>query len=102
MVRLLVAISMITRMSPGAARVKELATIEGVRDNQLIGYGLGVGVAGTGGKGQTGVAVSPSAIQVSNTASVIVTATLPPFGQPGTRLDVTAAAIGDAKNLQGG
>jgi flagellar P-ring protein precursor FlgI len=116
MVRLLVAVSMITRMSPGAARVKELATIEGVRDNQLIGYGLVVGLAGTGDKRQTvfaaqslanllqrmGVSVAPSAIQVSNTASVIVTATLPPFGQPGTRLDVTAAAIGDAKNLQGG
>ena len=116
MVRILIAISMIARMSPGAARVKELATIEGVRDNQLIGYGLVVGLAGTGDKRQTvfaaqslanllqrmGVAISPSAIQVSNTASVIVTATLPPFGQPGTRLDVTAAAIGDAKNLQGG
>ena len=49
-----------------------------------------------------GVSVSPTAIQVSNVAAVMLTATLPPFGQPGARLDVTAAAIGDAKNLQGG
>jgi flagellar P-ring protein precursor FlgI len=101
---------------PGATRVKELASIEGVRDNQLIGYGLVVGLAGTGDRRQTvfsaqsltnllqrmGVSVSPAAIQVSNTAAVMLTATLPPFGQPGARLDVTAAAIGDAKNLQGG
>ncbi len=100
----------------GATRVKELASIEGVRDNQLIGYGLVVGLAGTGDRRQTvfsaqslanllqrmGVSVSPSAIQVSNTAAVMLTATLPPFAQPGARLDVTAAAIGDAKNLQGG
>ena len=100
----------------GATRVKELASIEGVRDNQLIGYGLVVGLAGTGDRRQTvfsaqslanllqrmGVSVSPTAIQVSNTAAVMLTATLPPFAQPGVRLDVTAAAIGDAKNLQGG
>src|SRR5258707_2485154 len=100
----------------GATRVKELAWIEGVGDTQLIGYGLVVGLAGTGDRRQTifsaqsltnllqrmGVFVSPAAIQVSNTAAVMLTATLPPFGQPGARLDVTAAAIGDAKNLQGG
>jgi flagellar P-ring protein FlgI len=99
-----------------AARVKELASIEGVRDNQLIGYGLIVGLAGTGDRRQTvfsaqsltnmlqrmGVTVSPTAIQVSNMAAVMLTATLPPYAQPGARLDVTAAAIGDAKNLQGG
>src|SRR4051812_17740425 len=103
-------------LAPGEARVKELASIEGVRDNQLIGYGLVVGLAGTGDRRQTvfsaqsltnllqrmGVSVSPTAIQVSNTAAVMLTATLPPFAQPGARLDVTAAAIGDAKNLQGG
>jgi len=90
--------------------------IEGVRQNQLIGYGLVVGLAGTGDKQTTvfsnqsltnmlarmGVAVSPTAILVKNTASVMVTATLPPFAQPGTRIDVTVAAIGDAPNLQGG
>ncbi len=99
-----------------AARLKDLITVEGVRDNQLTGYGLVVGLAGTGDRRQTvfsaqsltnllermGVTVSPTAIQVKNTAAVLVTATLPPYAQPGTRIDVTAAAIGDAPNLQGG
>jgi len=99
-----------------AARLKDVASWEGVRDNQLIGYGLVVGLAGTGDKRQTvfsaqsltnmlermGVTVNPNAIQVKNTAAVMVTATLPPYGQPGLRLDVHAAAIGDASNLQGG
>jgi flagellar P-ring protein precursor FlgI len=99
-----------------AVRVKELASVEGVRDNQLIGYGLVVGLAGTGDRRQTvfsaqtlanilermGVSVNPGAIQVSNTAAVMITATLPPFAQPGTRIDLTASALGDAKSLQGG
>ena len=99
-----------------AARLKELAAIEGVRENQLVGYGLVVGLAGTGDRQQTvfsaqslanllqrmGVAVSPTAIRVNNTAAVMLMATLPPYAQPGTRIDVTAAAIGDAANLQGG
>jgi len=99
-----------------ATRLKELAAVEGVRDNQLIGYGLVVGLAGTGDRSQTvfsvqsltnllermGVSVSPTAIRVNNTAAVMITATLPPFAQPGSRIDVTAAAIGDASNLQGG
>ena len=99
-----------------AARLKDIVAIEGVRDNQLIGYGIVVGLAGTGDRRQTmfsaqsltnmlermGVSVSPTAIRVNNTASVMVTATLPAFAQPGTKLDVTAAAIGDSSNLQGG
>lgn len=102
--------------APMGTRLKDLVSIEGVRDNQLIGYGLVVGLNGTGDKRQTvfstqslanllarmGVAVTPSAIQVRNTAAVLVTATLPPFSQPGTRIDISAAAIGDATNLQGG
>jgi len=102
--------------SEAATRLKELAALEGVRENQLIGYGLVVGLAGTGDRRQTvfsaqsltnllermGVSVPPTAIRVNNTAAVIVTATLPPFAQTGTRIDVTAAAIGDASNLQGG
>ncbi|MGA3025218.1 MAG: flagellar basal body P-ring protein FlgI [Bryobacteraceae bacterium] len=97
-------------------KIGDLASLEGVRDNQLLGYGLVVGLNGTGDKVTTvfsaqtltnllsrmGVTVQPSAIQVKNTAAVIVTATLPPFGQPGARLDVTVAAVGDASNLQGG
>lgn len=99
-----------------AARLKDLAGIEGVRDNQLIGYGLVVGLAGTGDRQMTlfspqslanmlermGVTVPGATLIVKNTAAVIVTATLPPFAQPGVRLDATAAAIGDATNLQGG
>ncbi len=113
----LLALLLLTAMAaPGAARLKELASLEGVRDNQLMGYGVVVGLAGTGDKRQTvfsaqaltnvlrrmGVTVNPTAILVRNMAAVMVTATLPPFGQPGTRIDVTAAAIGDATNLQGG
>src|SRR2546426_12298043 len=99
-----------------AARLKELVTFEGMRDNQLIGYGRVVGLAATGDRKQTvfsaqslasmlermGVSVSPTAMRVNNTAAVMVTATLPAFAQPGTHIDVTAAAIGDAASLQGG
>jgi flagellar P-ring protein precursor FlgI len=98
------------------ARLKDLVDVEGVRDNQLIGYGLVVGLAGTGDKQQTifsyqslanmlermGVIVSPSAMLVKNTAAVMVTANLPAFSQPGAKIDTTVAAIGDAANLQGG
>jgi flagellar P-ring protein precursor FlgI len=99
-----------------AARLKDLVAVEGVRDNQLIGYGMVVGLAGSGDRQQTvfsnqsltnllqrmGVSVSPTAIRVKNTASVMVTATLPPFAQPGLHIDSTVAAIGDCSNLQGG
>lgn len=102
--------------TPGGPRVGELTSVEGVRDNQLLGYGLVVGLNGTGDKRQTvfsaqslanflermGISVPATAFQVRNTAAVLVTATLPPFAQPGTRLDATVAAIGDASNLQGG
>jgi flagellar P-ring protein precursor FlgI len=102
--------------APSATRLKDLAGIEGVRDNQLIGYGLVVGLAGKGDTQQTvfspqslanmlermGISVPGATIRVKDTAAVMLTATLPPFAQPGTRLDVTAAAIGDAGNLQGG
>jgi len=97
-------------------RLKELVSLEGVRDNQLVGYGLVVGLFGTGDKQQTlfttqslanilqqmGVTVPPAQILVRNTAAALVTATLPPFAQPGTRIDATVAAIGDATSLRGG
>ncbi len=100
----------------GRARLKELVSIEGVRDNQLIGYGLVVGLNGTGDKRQTffsaqtlanmlerlGVQVPAQALLVRNMAAVMVTANLPPFAQPGTRIDVTVSALGDSSNLQGG
>lgn len=102
--------------SGGATRLKDLVSLEGVRDNPLIGYGLVVGLNGTGDKRQTvfsaqsltnllarmGVTVAPTAILVRNMAAVLVTADLPPFGQPGARVDITVSAIGDSSNLQGG
>src|SRR5579872_6475013 len=105
-----------THAAQAAARLKELASLEGVRDNQLLGYGLVVGLKGTGDRQQTvfsvqsltnmlqqmGVSAPAAAIRVQNTAAVMVTATLPPFAQPGSKIDVTVAAIGDASNLQGG
>ena len=105
-----------TEETPAVTRLKDLVTLEGVRDNQLLGYGLVVGLAGTGDRQQTmfstrslanllqrmGVVVDPTAIQVKNTAAVMVTATLPPFAQPGMRIDVTTSSMGDAQNLQGG
>jgi flagellar P-ring protein precursor FlgI len=97
-------------------RLKDLVSIEGVRDNQLVGYGIVVGLNGTGDSRQTvfsaqsltnllqrmGVVVSPTLILVRNTAATIVTADLPPFAQPGTRIDISVGAVGDSTNLQGG
>src|ERR1700675_2272570 len=103
MKRILLLCLLLNFESAGSAasgtRLKELVSLEGVRDNQLMGYGLVVGLAGTGDRRQTvfsaqsltnllermGVSVSPTAIQVSNVAAVMITATLPPFGQPGGR-----------------
>ena len=104
------------------ARVKDVATIEGIRDNQLVGYGLVVGLRGTGDSSQTvfpaqtlisalermGVTVpqtgsnSASNMQVKNMAAVFVVATLPPFSRPGDRVDITASSAGDARSLEGG
>ncbi len=112
----LLVTSFSAQSAPAAARLKELVSLEGMRDNQLIGYGLVVGLKGTGDTKQTifsaqslanmlqrmGVTINPTQITVKDTAAVMVTGTLPPFAQPGTRIDVTAAAVGDAQNLQGG
>jgi flagellar P-ring protein FlgI len=105
-----------TPVDTSTARLKELVSIEGVRDNQLIGYGLVVGLNSTGDHQTTyfsaqslanmlqqmGVSVNPGQLLVKDTAAVMVTATLPAFAQPGMHIDVNAAAIGDAQNLQGG
>ena len=110
------AIALLLAAGAAAARLKDLVSVEGVRENQLIGYSVVVGLAGTGDSQQTvfsnqsltnilarmGITVSPSSIRVKNTAAVMVTATLPAFAQPGLRIDCTAAAVGDATNLQGG
>ena len=100
------------------ARIKDLTSVEGIRENMLIGYGLVVGLNGTGDKQQTffsvqtlgnmlqrmGVNVQSQilTIQVRNIAAVFVTATLPPFSHPGLKVDVTVSSIGDAKSLSGG
>jgi len=99
-----------------AARIKDLAVIEGVRGNQLIGYGLVVGLNGTGDKASTrftvrsilnmlerlGVHIDQTNIQVKNVAAVVVTAELPPFARVGSRLDVLVSSLGDASSLSGG
>ncbi len=109
-----IAIALVASAEP--ARLKDIVSLEGVRDNQLMGYGLVVGLNGTGDKQLTlfsaqslanllnrmGVTIDSTKMQVRNTAAVMVSATLPPFAQPGTKIDITAAAIGDAKSLQGG
>ena len=98
------------------ARVKDVASIEGIRDNQLVGYGIVVGLQGTGDSQQTtfpaqtlaatllrmGVSVPATAIRVQNLAAVFVAATLPPFARPGTKLDITVSSAGDARSLEGG
>jgi len=98
------------------SRIKDISSIEGVRENQLIGYGLIIGLHGTGDKSNTlftvqstvnmlrelGVFVDPLRVRTKNVAAVIVTAVLPPFTRPGNKIDVTVSSIGDAKSLQGG
>lgn len=93
--------------TPAGTRLKDLVSIEGVRDNQLVGYGLVVGLNGTGDKVQTvfstqsltnllarmGVQINPTLILVKNIAAVLVTANLPPFAQPGSRIDITLSLI---------
>lgn len=104
--------------SPGAeaARIKDIAFIEGVRPNQLVGFGIVVGLNGTGDKSSAvytmqsianmlnrmGMKFDPNDIKVKNAAAVLVTAELPPFIKPGSRIDVLISSIGDAKSLQGG
>src|SRR5579884_3181009 len=102
------------------ARVKDVATVEGVRDNQLVGYGIVVGLRGTGDSQQTvfplqtlvstlqrmGVNMqqSPqlSQMRTQNMAAVFISATLPAFARPGNKIDVTVSSAGDARSLEGG
>lgn len=99
-----------------AVRVKDLAAIKGIRTNQLIGYGLVVGLNGTGDKSGSeftmqslanmmehmGINVSKNQLKAKNAAAVMVTANMPPFSRIGSRIDITASSIGDAKSLAGG
>jgi flagellar P-ring protein precursor FlgI len=99
-----------------AARIKDIATFEGVRGNQLLGYGLVVGLNGTGDGSQSaftpqslsnmlrrlGIVVDPDKVRVKNVAAVMVTAEAPPFSRSGRTIDVTVSSIGDSKSLSGG
>jgi len=96
--------------------IRDVTRIEGVRDNQLVGYGLVIGLRGTGDRQQTfftvqtlanvlqrmGVQIAPGVVVVKNVAAVFVTASLPAFSRPGMKLDVTVSSVGDAKSIEGG
>jgi flagellar P-ring protein precursor FlgI len=119
---LLATVLVYSEPAPQLARIKDVATIEGIRDNQLVGYGLVVGLHGTGDSSQTvfpaqtlisalermGITVpqtgsnSASNMQVKNMAAVFVVATLPPFSRPGYKMDITVSSAGDARTLEGG
>jgi len=99
-----------------SVRIKDVTSLQGVRQNQLIGYGIVVGLDGTGDGSSNqftsqslvtmlnnlGVGIDPRQVAVKNVAGVIVTAQLPPFARMGTKLDILVSSLGDAKSLQGG
>jgi flagellar P-ring protein precursor FlgI len=116
---LLVAILLIasTLVTQGGPRIKDITDVQGIRENQLIGYGLVIGLSGTGDTMRNspfteqsarsmlqrlGVGVPPDSIRAANMAAVVVTARLPPFISPGERIDVSVSSIGDATSLLGG
>lgn len=101
----------------GPVRIKDLADFDGVRGNDLVGYGIVVGLDGTGDSFRNapfteemlagllvrlGVNVTDEALRSKNVAAVVVTAALPPFARSGSRIDVSVSTIGDAKSLLGG
>ncbi|GAC1656447.1 MAG: flagellar basal body P-ring protein FlgI [Acidobacteriaceae bacterium] len=102
----------VTRQS----RIRDITEIEGIRENQLIGYGLVVGLQGTGDRQQTyftvqtlanmlqrlGLQIPANTAVVKNVAAVMVTAQLPAFAEPGMKIDVTISSVGDAKSIEGG
>jgi flagellar P-ring protein precursor FlgI len=113
---LLALLGLIAPAAAGAARVKDIADVSGVRENPLYGYGLVVGLAGTGDTerilftqqsiagmlGRLGVRIDPTQVRARNVAAVMVTAKLPPFARPGTRIDVAVSSMGDARSIAGG
>ena len=117
---LCLALTLITSTPASAMRIKEVASIEGVRSNQLTGFGLVVGLDGTGDQttqmpyttqglsnylqqlGITLTATTLAQLQMKNVAAVLVTAQLPPFARPGQMLDVNVSSVGNAKSLKGG
>jgi len=114
---LLMALAGALSVSPAAAdKIRDLAEIEGARDNQLVGFGVVSGLAGTGDDASApiaaqatiamlrrlGVQIDPNQLRLRNVAAVVVTATLPPFARPGTRLDIAVSSIGNARSIAGG
>jgi flagellar P-ring protein FlgI len=112
----LAAVILLIHAESYGIRIKDVASIKGIRNNQLVGYGLVVGLNGTGDKSGTGftnqslgnmierlgVDVDKSNISVKNVAAVMVTAVIPPFARIGNKIDVVVSSVGDAKSLQGG
>jgi flagellar P-ring protein FlgI len=109
------ALALLLAQSAGAVRIKDVASWEGVRDNQLLGYGLVVGLTDTGDSDadftaqsiaawlrRQGVNVDPDDLETGNVAAVAVTATLPPFARPGQTIDIQVSSLGDAESLYGG
>ncbi len=115
MFRLIVSFLLAGLVAAHASRIKDLSLVEGGRDNQLVGYGLVVGLAGDGDSNtqstlravanvlqRHGLTVTTQQIRAKNTAAVMITADISAFMKPGARIDVTVASMGDAKSLQGG
>lgn len=113
---IIAAAVILTPFTAGAVRIKDIATFSGVRDNQLVGYGLVVGLNGTGDKKDStftmrsmvnmlenmGVSVNQKSLKPKNVASVMVTVKMPVSAKPGAKLDVTVSSLGDATSLLGG
>jgi flagellar P-ring protein precursor FlgI len=115
MFKTLLALALLAPLALHASRVKDLALVEGGRDNQLVGYGLVVGLAGDGDSNAVatlravanalqryGLALTPTDIKAKNVAAVMITAEIGAFLKPGSKIDVNVASMGDAKSLQGG
>jgi len=113
------AILLAPHAGAAAVRIKDIADVEGVRDNQIVGYGLVVGLPGTGDRLRSAIFTRQSLVgmlerlgvntrdqearlDTRNVAAVMVTANLPPFARPGSRIDVAVSSLGDASNLTGG
>jgi flagellar P-ring protein precursor FlgI len=119
---LIAALWILSSRAPFAAEnvhkvfLRDVTQIEGIRENQLVGYGLVAGLNRTGDTQQTfftvqtlanaltrmGVQIAPGVVLVKNIAAVFVTASLPPFARPGMKVDVTVSSVGDAKSITGG
>ncbi len=113
---IMLAMLLLAAVPADAARLKDIASFSGVRDNELVGYGLVVGLAGTGDGSNSkftlqsmsnmldkmGVEADPSTLKPKNVAAVMVSAKMPVSAKPGSQLDVTVSSLGDAKSLLGG